>query len=148
MSRSISMILCSVVAALAFGSASAGSLQSPEEIAADEAKFAAAKAHAGDPKTTVRFLRPIHRYEVVDPQAILVWETPSKAWLVDLRVSDACNHLENTITVGIDTMSDTLNTSNGYVVGEYGLRCKIDQIREVDVPAMRAALREAGNATY
>jgi hypothetical protein len=148
MTRSFRLIAFSALAALAAGSACAGSLQSPEEIAADEAKFAAAQAHAGEPRETVRFLRPIHRYEVIAEHAVLVWETPAKAWLVDLRESEACRDLERTIAIGVDTMNDTLNTSNGYFVGEYGVRCKMEQIREVDVPAMRQALREAGNSTY
>ncbi|KFN51108.1 DUF6491 family protein [Arenimonas composti] len=148
MSRKLPLHIAAIAVAVALtGAACATSGASADrQSAEDVAKFAAAQQHAGEPRNTVRFLRPIHRYEVVAPQAILVWETPSKAWLVDLRKSAACRHLERSWAVAIDTLNDTLNTSNGYVLGEDGLRCKIDRIREVDVPAMRETLRESGNA--
>lgn len=100
-----------------------------------------ARNHAGESVQTVRFLRPIHSYEVIDDHAVLIWQTPTRAWLVDLEQGLTCRGLDKSITVGIDTMSDTLNTSNGYIVGDFNLRCKITSIRKVDVPAMRAEER-------
>ena len=116
------------------------------EAARDSAKLAAADAHAAPAVHTVRFLQPIHSIELIDPAAVLVWEKPTKAWLVDLRRSAACTHLDRSLGFSIDTMSDTLNDSNGWIEGDHGTRCKIERIREVDVPAYRAALRESGNA--
>ena len=116
------------------------------EAARDSAKLAAANSHADAPVHTVRFLRPIHSIELIDPIAVLVWETPTKAWLVDLRASAACTHLDSSLRFSIDTMSDTLNDSNGWIDGDHGTRCKIERIREIDVPGYRAALRDDGMA--
>ncbi|MBW8369091.1 MAG: hypothetical protein K0M70_14685 [Arenimonas sp.] len=117
--------------------------------AADDAKDAirleAARANAGEPVKTVRFLRAVDSYEVVGGTAVLVWETNTKAWLVDLRSSASCRprDLDSGWAIGLESAYDTMNTSNGYVVGRDSMRCKITQIREVDVPAMRAAERSA-----
>ena len=53
------------------------------------------RANAGESVERVRFLRPMHGYEVVGPLELLVWETPFKAWLVTVRDSPACNRLAN-----------------------------------------------------
>ncbi|KFN50503.1 hypothetical protein N790_05090 [Arenimonas malthae CC-JY-1] len=104
------------------------------------------RANAGESVERVRFLRPMHGYEVVGPLELLVWETPFKAWLVTVRDSPACNRLEREWKLGFDVLNDTLNTANGYVVGDNGLRCRIDDLREVDVKAWRQAERDAGIA--
>ena len=139
--------------ALALVLSAAGCASSPyagqaaaAEAARDSAKLAAANSHADAPVHTVRFLRPIHSIELIHPVAVLVWETPTKAWLVDLRPSAACTHLDRSLRFQIDTMSDTLNDSNGWIDGDHGTRCKIERIREIDVPGYRAALRDDGMA--
>ena len=114
--------------------------------AEDAAKLAAARAHAAEAVEYVNFLTPIDSIEVIDPHAVLVWETPFKAWLVELRPSQSCEHLEDRAALGIDTMHDSLNAQNGYIRGSYGIQCKIDSIREIDVKAWRQTLRESGNA--
>ena len=100
-----------------------------------------ARAHAGEPVDRVRFLLPPYRYEVVDDHAILVWQNTRKAWLVYLKSDAGCQRLVNSLAIQIDTMneSDTMNTSNAYIVGDHNMRCKIIGLRQVDVVAMRAA---------
>jgi hypothetical protein len=121
--------------------------------AADDAKDAirleAARANAADPVKTIRFLRAVDHYEVVGGTSVLVWETNTKAWLVEVRSSAACQprDLDRSWAVGLEAAYDTMNTSNGYVVGRDSMRCKITEIREVDVPAMRAAERAAPMAS-
>lgn len=112
-----------------------------EEAAADAADLERAQAHAGPAVDRVRFLRPIQSYEVLAEDAVLVWETNTKAWLVDLRPSAACRDLDRSWWVSIETMSDTINVRNSYVVGDHNLRCKVVGLREVDVRAMRSAER-------
>lgn len=141
--RTTSLSIC---AALAIGLAlPAAAADAPATAAAtrEAARFDAAQANAGEPVSRVKFLRPIHSVEIVDPQAVLIWETNTRAWLVDLRESTACRHLDSGIAIGIETASDTINTSNSFLVGRYGTRCRVTQIREVDVPGMRAAERAA-----
>jgi hypothetical protein len=111
--------------------------------ARDAVRLQAARANAGEPVKKVRFLRPVDSYEVVGDTSILVWETNFKAWLVEVRPNESCQarHLDRDASIGLETSYDTLNTSNGYFVGRDGMRCRIIEIREVDVPAMRAAER-------
>lgn len=142
------LAILSLAAALSLGQAfpvGAAEPASPADASATggSPRFIAAQANAGESVERVRFLLPIDSFEVVDDHAVLVWETHTKAWLVDLRESAACQHLDRSIAVGIDTMSDSLNTRNGFIVGRDGVRCRIVQIREVDVPGMRAAERGA-----
>ena len=137
------LAIISLTAALALVSVAVAGTPSDAEKAKDAQRLEAARANAGDPVKTVRFLRPIHSYEVVGDQSVLVWETKNKAWLVDLSESDDCRPsvLHSSFSIGLDSSYDTMNTSNGYVVGDHSLRCKITQIREVDVRAMRVAER-------
>ena len=112
--------------------------------ARDAKRLELLNAHAGEPVKRVKFLRPMHGYEIAGPQTVLVWETPFKAWLVDVRDSPACRHLDREFKIGIDTLHDSLNSTNGYIVSDNGVRCKIEQLREVDVPAFKEAERTAG----
>lgn len=143
------LALMSAAAALLMAAAPAHALNNAADDAKDALRLEAARANAGEPVKTVRFLRPVHSYEVIGEQSILVWETYTKAWLVDIRPSDACQgrDLDEGWAIGLEAAYDTMNTSNGYVIGRYQMRCRITQIREVDVPAMRAAERAAAVAT-
>ncbi|HLU14050.1 MAG TPA: DUF6491 family protein [Arenimonas sp.] len=127
----------------------AGCASAPADRAATSAKaeqeLELARLHAAEPVSRVRFLRPMDSFEVISDRAIVVWETPFKAWLVELRESPACTRLDNELGLGFDIMSgDSLSTTAGWVVGRNGLRCKMDSIREIDVPAWRDAKRTAG----
>lgn len=133
-------------AALALaGCSQVQAVNSAADDARDAARLEAARANAGEPVKTVRFLRPVHRYEVVGKTSLLVWETTSKAWLVEVRPGETCQarDLDQGWVVGLEAAYDTMNTSNGYVVGQHNMRCRITEIREVDVPAMREAERAA-----
>ena len=135
-------------AALVLSFATAGASASDEYISKDSVRLDAARANAGESVENVRFIRPINGYEILGDHSVLVWETNTKAWLVDVRKSDACrgNDLDNSQSVALKSSMDTMNTRNGYVLGSNQLRCKITQIREVDVPAMRAAERSVASA--
>ncbi|HEU0153883.1 MAG TPA: DUF6491 family protein [Arenimonas sp.] len=108
-------------------------------------RLALATAHAGEPVQRVRFLRPIHRSEVLDESHVLVWESLSKAWLLELRNGKPCPGLDWGFAVTIETQSDSINVDNGYVISKNDVRCRITSLRELDVPAFRAA--EAAQAS-
>lgn len=135
--------LISLTTALAFGLALPVAAKS-DDPAKDAKRLELLQANAGESKESVKFLRAIDGYEVIDAQHVLVWETPHKAWLLDLRESPACNGLDRELSIGIESLYDTINTRNGYVIGDHGLRCKIEVLREVDVKAWKQAERDAG----
>ena len=125
--------------------ADADTRESAAEATRDEAKYAAAAANADAAVDNVRFLQPIDSIELIGPLAVLVWEKPTKAWLVDLRASPSCDNFARSSAFGIDTMSQSLNDNDGWIEGDKGSRCKIERIREVRVPAYRETLRESGH---
>lgn len=132
---SLATALSLMVALPAFGSPAATK---------DEKRLELLAAHAGEPVDRVRFIRAVHAYEVVGPLNVLIWETPSKAWLVDLRQSAACRHLDRDFAIGIDTVTDSINTRNSYIVARGGVNCRVDRIREVNVQDWKQAERDAG----
>lgn len=136
------LALMSALAAFAMAAAAPVlAINDAADDAKDAARLEAARANAGEPVKTVRFLRHVDSYEVVGDTSILVWETNTKAWLVDVRPGDACQarELDQGWAIGLEAAYDTMNTSNGYVVGRDNMRCRITEIREVNVPAMREA---------
>lgn len=140
------LALTTLVAALALAVATpALAINDAADDARDAARLEAARANAAEPVKTVRFLRPVDKYEVVGDTSILVWETNSKAWLVEVRPGEACQarDLDQGWVIGLEAAYDTMNTSNGYVVGRHNMRCRITEIREVNVPAMREAEKAA-----
>ena len=136
------LALLSLAAALSLASAlpAAGSVATGN----DEKRLGLLAAHAGEPVERVRFIRAVHAYEVVGPLNVLIWETPSKAWLIDLRESAACRHLDREFAIGIDTATDSINIRNSYIVARGGVRCRVDGIREVNVQDWKQAERDAG----
>ena len=137
------LALMSLSAALSLVLAATAVRASDADDAKDARRLEAARANVGEPVQTIRFIRAVDGYEILGQHSVLVWETNFKAWLVDLRESPACrgSDLDNSVAVGLDAAYDTMNTTNGYVTGRDNLRCKINQIREVDVPKMRLAER-------
>ncbi len=111
------------------------------EAAKDAAQLARFERHAGEPRSRVYFQQPIHGYEVVGPLSIIVWETVHKAWLVDLKPGDACRGLESEAMARLGSMHHSLNVHNTYIEAGHSVRCKVTQIREVDVPAVKADQR-------
>ena len=144
------LALTTLVATLALAvAAPALAINDAADDARDAIRLQAARANAGEPVKKVRFLRPVDSYEVVGDTSILVWETNFKAWLVEVRPNESCQarHLDRDASIGLEASYDTLNTSNGYFVGRDGMRCRIIEIREVDVSAMRAAERGTETTT-
>ncbi len=140
--RSLPLLASAWLAALALPAAA---LAGDEGGGKSEARMALVREHLmGEPVERVRFLRPMHAYEIAGERAIVVWETPHKAWLVDLRDDEACRHLDRDHTIVVSTFRDSLNTSNGVVTSTQGVYCRMQRIQEIDVPAWRKAEREAG----
>ena len=134
------------IAACAMGAtAPVLALNDAADDAKDAARLEAARANAGKPVQTVRFLRAVDSYEVIGDTSVLVWETNTKAWLVEVRPGESCQarDLDQGWAIGLEAAYDTMNTSNGYVVGRHNMRCRITAISEVDVPAMKEAERIA-----
>jgi hypothetical protein len=103
-----------------------------------EQKLASYQAHAGAPVRQIRYYNPVG-WEEVDDEHILLTMRPRETYL--MRLSGPC--------LDYDAGSPVLVVSStaGYVasgfdrvsVGPSRLSCRIEEIRPVDVQAMRAA---------
>jgi hypothetical protein len=110
----------------------------------DPARLALAVKHAGEPVDHVTFF-PRKRsrsafsnsWELLGERQILFWQGKEKAWLVDLRPSSSCRTLDKQFRIATSGGFADLKT-NGYLHSPNGGICRIDQIRPVNVEAMRA----------
>lgn len=107
-----------------------------------EERLAAYEAHAGAPVKRVRYYNPIG-WEEIDDQHILVTMRPKEVWL--MRLSGPC------LDYGGGSPLLTISSSAGYVssgfdrvaTGDSGISCRIEEIRQIDTIAMRAARNQA-----
>jgi hypothetical protein len=103
-------------------------------------RMALATAHAGEPVERVRSLVDPINYEVLGDHAVLVSQSARRGWLVEVKPDAGCRRLSDWRGIRLDMPfeTDLLNATNGYLVGNENLRCKITSLREVDLVAMRA----------
>lgn len=109
----------------------------------DPVRLALAIKHAGEPVDHVTFF-PRKRsrsaftnsWEVLGERQLLIWHGKEKAWLVDLRESSACRTLDKQFKIATSGGFADLK-ANGYIHSPNGI-CRIEQIRPVNVEAMRA----------
>lgn len=110
----------------------------------DAARLALAVKHAGEPVDHVTFFPAkrsrsgwVNSWEVLGERQLLVWHGKQKAWLVDLRKGAACRSLDKQFQIRVSGGFDALNVRNGYIHSPNGI-CRIEQIRPLNVEAMRA----------
>jgi hypothetical protein len=105
------------------------------------------EAFAGSPVETVarRPLRNNERWESLGDFALLIWETRTKAWLLDLeRDDEQCRDLSDEYMMHIDETANWLSSGNSHIELHNGRWCTITQIRPVDAKALRAARKSQG----
>ena len=106
--------------------------------ATDEQRLALYQAHASAPVKKIRYFNPIG-WEEIDEHHILVTMRPKEAWL--MRLSGPCLDFAGGSPVLV------ISSQFGYVstgfdrvsTGGSRMSCRIDEIRQVDMLAMRAA---------
>lgn len=140
-----SLIALSAAAVFAAGGLMSASAQAANE--GDPARLALASKHAGEPVDNATFFPRkksrsafSNNWEVLSEQQLLVWNGKDEAWLVDLRESAACRTLDGDFEIKVSGSFYALK-KNGYIDYKNGT-CRIDQIRPIDVAAMKA--EEAG----
>lgn len=142
MRRQIAVLLLSlsiVGAALA-----AEGSKSARELRMDERR-AFVTGFAGEPQSSVRFSR-FYDFEPLGTDTLLLYESLNRAYLV--KIEDFCPDMPTAFKLGVDNSSSSLNVRLDAIVVR-GNRCRIVDIRPVDVKAMKAAQkakREAAKA--
>ena len=100
---------------------------------------------AGEAQSSVRFSR-FYDFEPLGTDTLLLYESLNRAYLV--KIEDFCPDMPSAFKLGVDNSSSSLNVRLDAIVVR-GNRCRIIEIRPVDVKAMKAAQkakREAAKA--
>lgn len=105
-------------------------------------------AHAGAPVDKFRYFGSFNSWTELGDDALVVWTRPSEAWLLDLY--GPCPDLEFAHTISVSStfnmVSARLDSITAHANNSMQIPCRIQQIRPVDVEALRAAQREVREA--
>ncbi len=113
----------------------------------DAGRLALYQAHAGVPVPQFRYFGNAMGWERIDDQHVLLQMRPREAWL--LRISGPC------LDWGGASPTLGLSSRNGLVVARFDrvvvhgspVDCRIEEIRPVDMEALRAASRAQPSGT-
>ena len=131
MIRKSAAVLLSILIAAA---ASAAVGKSDRQTRMDERR-AFVSGFAGEARSSVRFSR-FYDFEPLGTDTLLLYESLNRAYLV--KIEDFCPDMPTAFKLGVDNSSSSLNIRLDAIVVR-GNRCRIIEIRPVDVKAMKAA---------
>ena len=121
--------------ALLLASGCATSLPGPAERTAK--RLDEVERHAGAPIEEFHFWQ-MDRWESLGPFAIAVWTNPNEAYLITVR--PPCAGLDFADAVGVSSTGRRVSRSFDFVTFEHQ-RCRIAEIRPVDIKALKAERR-------
>jgi hypothetical protein len=101
------------------------------------AELSEVQRHAGDPVNSLQFFR-MDRFEILGRDSIVLWTRPNQAWLIE--VDEPCFGLDFATSVGVTSNMNRVYRNSDFVVFK-DQRCRIDQIRPIDVKALKAERR-------
>jgi len=102
-------------------------------------RLAQVMANAGAPVSSVVY-RGTFSWEALGDHSLLLWETPQRAYFVD--VQPTCDDFPWAMNIVVDFRNMTLDSKfDNILVG--GRRCQIYEIRPVDVKGLKATERQA-----
>ncbi|MDR6991466.1 DUF6491 family protein [Luteimonas sp. 3794] len=107
----------------------------------DAEKYALYDAHAGEAVDHFRYFGSINGWTPLGESALAVWTRPSEAWLLDL--SGPCQDLTFTPAIGLTSNMSRVSARFDKVLvrsrSSINIPCHIQQIRPLDIKAVRAA---------
>jgi hypothetical protein len=112
----------------------------------EDARLALYRAHAGAPVPGFVYLGRFDRWESLGDRALAVWTRPKQAWLLELGVP--CANLPFAIAIGLTSHTGQVSARfDDVLVRQPGpnVPCRIEEIRPLDVEAIRAADAAAKN---
>ena len=121
--------------ALLLANGCASSLPGPAERA--EKRLGEVERHAGSPVEEFHFWQ-MDRWEGLGPAAIAVWTNPNEAYLIQVR--KPCAGLDFADSVGVTSTGRRVSQSFDFVTFGHQ-RCRIDEIRPIDVKGLKAERR-------
>lgn len=109
----------------------------------EAAALARYEAAAAEPVASFRFQR-LDGYTVLGPERVVVWTRPREAFL--LAVDAPCSELPWVSAIGLTSSLGSVHARFDAVLAGRE-RCRIREIRPVDVKALREAERKARSGT-
>ena len=106
----------------------------------EDARLTLYRAHAGAPVPGFVYLGRFDRWESLGDRALAVWTRPKQAWLLELGVP--CPNLPFAIAIGLTSHTGQVSARfDDVLVQQPGpnVPCRIEEIRPLDVDAIRAA---------
>lgn len=112
----------------------------------DTEKLAFYEAHAGEPVKDIRYRNPMG-WDKVDDQHLLLNMRPNESWLI--KLSGPCLDYANAYpTIMIDASFNRLSVGFDRVkVPGNPISCKVEEIRPVDIAAVREARKAMDTVT-
>lgn len=114
----------------------------------DGEKLALYRSHAGAPVGSFSFFGRINGWTPLGDSALVVWTKPSEAWLLEL--SGPCQDMAYTPAIGLTSNMNRVHARFDKVIvnspGSMNIPCFIQQIRPLDVKAVRASEQELREA--
>lgn len=135
----VSALLCAALAAAACASTSKLS---------DSERYTLYREHAGEPVKSFRYFGDINGWTPLDDSALVVWTRPSEAYLLDLY--GPCQDLDFAQSIALTNLMGEVSARFDKVIvaGISSMRipCRIEEIRKVDVKALRQTERDLRGA--
>lgn len=103
------------------------------------ARLAEVQSVAGEPVESFHFWR-LDRWEGLGPAHVAVWTQVNEAWLIEVK--EPCQGLEFATVIGLSSSVQRVYSRFDDVRFE-NQRCRIAEIRPIDVKALRALRRDA-----
>jgi hypothetical protein len=131
--------VAAALAAVLLSGATAAQADTAEYMKEQLARY---EQYAGEPVDEFRMFS-LWKWQVVGPTHLVAWSTIKDAYLI--RVDKACSNLAWTKGLGI-TQNERQKVSRRFDFVTFGSqRCKIEEIRPVDIKAMHKASESAAN---
>ncbi|MCW5580557.1 MAG: hypothetical protein KIS72_04390 [Luteimonas sp.] len=138
----VRMLATACAAMLALGACATGTKLSDAE------ERALYDAHAGAPVDSFSFFGRLNGWTPLGDSALVVWTKPNEAWLLDL--TGPCPDMEYTPAIGLTSNMHRVYARFDKVIangpGSMNMPCFIQQIRPLDVKAVRASEKELREA--
>lgn len=112
----------------------------------DAERLALFRAHAGEPVNSFRLFGSLNGWQPLGNTALVVWPAPNRAYL--LQLMGLCSNLPFAHSISLSNQMGTVSARFDSVVPRGGgpntgnMPCRIQEIRPIDVPALRETKRE------
>ncbi len=115
----------------------------------DSQKYALYRDHAGEPVKSFRYFNDINGWTPLDERSLVVWTRPNQAYLLELTAP--CRDLDYAPAITLTNMMGEVSARFDKVLVRGGgsvpsIPCWIEEIRPVDVKAVRQAQKELRQA--